>query len=122
VHGVEIGRPADERSPGLSRIYGCQVIDEETARRSVEEVIARWPQRSEPDEEFIVWRVEEHSRVWVFHFATRRWVRTRDFRDQAVGSCPFLVEKATGEVHLYGSGEYPKFVAWLDEGSRPRVD
>jgi hypothetical protein len=87
------------------------VIDEHWARREVERVIANWPPSPDPDEAFVVWKVEEHSRAWILHFATRRWIETRAFSDQAVGSCPFVVDKATGDVHLYGSGEYDTFMA-----------
>jgi hypothetical protein len=102
-----------------SRRYRGSVIDEHWARREVERVIANWPPSPDPDEAFVVWKVEEHSRAWILHFATRRWIATRAFSDQAVGSCPFVVDKATGDVHLYGSGEYDTFNAWLDEGSCP---
>lgn len=47
-------------------------------------------------------------------------MRTRSFTDAPVGSCPLVIEKATGATHLYGSApfEYAKYQAWLD-GSNP---
>jgi len=36
-------------------------------------------------------------------------------RDQAIGSCPFVVDKQTGELHHYGSGQYELFRLWVDE-------
>lgn len=80
-----------------------------------------WPKPIVPDLEFVVWKVEEHSRAWILHFATRRWVASRSFSDLSVGACPFVVGKITGEVHLYGSApsENDKFRAWLDGAERP---
>ncbi|QKE85144.1 YrhB domain-containing protein [Arthrobacter sp. NEB 688] len=92
------------------------MLDEEAARRKVEGVMAGWPKTPDKDDEVVVWDVEEHSRAWILHYATRRWLRTRSFSDQLVGSCPIVVDKRSGNVHLYGSApaEYDKFCAWLD--------
>ena len=79
------------------------MVDEAAARRAAEAVIAGWSPSQSGDDEVVVWKVEEHSRAWVIHVATRRWLATRDFRDQLVGACPFVVEKATGRLHEYGS-------------------
>ena len=94
-----------------------EVIDEQAARGLVEEILATWPPRpGGADEEVVVWRTEEHERAWVVFYATRRWIQTRDFRQILVGTSPFIVEKANGEVHLYGSApsEMEKFESWLD--------
>lgn len=92
------------------------MVDEEAARRAAEAIVAEWPRSPSPDEEVVVWRVDEHSRAWIVHVATRRWLATRDLSDQLVGSCPFVVDKTTGQLHQYGSGpdEYAKFRTWLD--------
>ena len=97
------------------------MVGEHAARIAAEAVIAEWPQPADPDDAVVIWKVDEHALVWVLRFATRRWVRTGEFRDQLVGSCPFVVEKASGQLHLYGSGpeKYQKFAAWLDETSPP---
>lgn len=94
-------------------------IDEGAARAAATKVLATWPAPPEPDESVEVWRVEEHSRAWIVHFATRRWIATKNFREQLVGACPFVVDKATGEVHVYGSGpaEHARFKSWLDPES-----
>jgi len=97
---------------GLRTVDG--VIDEHRAREAAEAKIASLSAPRSEDEAFVIWQVEEHPRAWVLYFNTRRWVRTRDMRDMAVGSCPFVVDKATGEIHLYGSGQYKQFRAWLD--------
>jgi hypothetical protein len=68
-------------------------------------------------DEVVVRDVEEHSRAWVIHYASRRWVETRAFRDLLVGACPIVIGKATGETYVYGSAEYEKFQSWLDSDS-----
>ncbi len=94
------------------------MVSEDAARAAAEEVIATWSRPVTHEAEIVVWKIEDHARAWVLHFATRRWLRTRDFRDLLGGSCPIVVDKASGRVHLYGSApaEYEKFLAWLDEG------
>lgn len=93
------------------------MLDEEAARRAVANVMAGWPPAA-GDDEIVIWDAEEHSRAWILHYATRKWLRTRSFSDQLVGSCPFVVDKRSGDVHLYGSApaEYDKFKTWIDPG------
>jgi hypothetical protein len=97
------------------------MVDEATARREAERIISGWPKPVAADEEFVVWEIEEQSPAWILHFATRRWTASRSFSDLSVGSSPFVVDKATGDVHLYGSApsEYDKFRAWLDGNDEP---
>jgi hypothetical protein len=59
------------------------VIDEGEARTAVDAALADWPPPAMPDEQVVVWKVDEHSQAWVVHVATRRWLRTQDFRDWA---------------------------------------
>jgi hypothetical protein len=104
-------------------------MDEAGARRVAEAELARWnarltPDRTarppeteiDPEREFVVWRIEGHERAWIVHFATRRWLRTRATSDLVVGSCPLVVDRATGELHHYGSGPdgYADFLSWCD--------
>lgn len=93
------------------------MVSEHAARAAAEAVIAGWGQAANPDDAVVIWKVDEHARAWVVHYATRRWIRTKGFSDQLVGSCPLVVDKASGQVYQYGSApdEYEKFVAWLDE-------
>jgi hypothetical protein len=97
------------------------MLDEAGARGTVAAHVAEWPKPQRQDEEVVVWKVDERTRAWIVHVATRRWIRTRDFHDQLVGASPFVVEKATGQVHLYGSGpgEFARFAAWLDQDTGP---
>lgn len=91
-------------------------MTEDDARRAGQAVIDSWPTygaRSK-DDQFVIHDVLEQKRAWIVYFNTVRWVRTRDMLDMAIGSCPFVVDKATGELHQYGSGEYEAFSAWLD--------
>jgi hypothetical protein len=82
----------------------------------VDDLLAGWPPATDPGDGVVVWKVEEHGRAWILHFATRGWLDSRDFRDQLVGACPFVVDKETGQVHPFGSApqEHDKFTAWLD--------
>jgi hypothetical protein len=93
------------------------MTDERAARATAEALIASWPTPRTEDEAFVVWKVEEHSRAWILHVNTRRWVRTRNMLDQAIGGCPLVVEKLNGELHNYGSGQHQEFQAWLDTPS-----
>ena len=105
-------------------------MDADEARRLAETELARWnddltrdrmrdPQATTPDpeDEYVVTELVEHRRAWIVRFATRRWVSTRSFSDQVVGACPLVVDKDTGDLHVYGSGpgQYEQFAAWLDE-------
>ncbi|WP_139984513.1 YrhB domain-containing protein [Nocardioides litoris] len=51
-----------------------------------------------------------HARAWVVRCATRRWVRTRDVREQLVGACPLVVD--TTDVHVYGSAPSKHTSSW----------
>lgn len=103
------------------------MIDEQAARVLADAEVARWSAAdatarasvglaADPDSEVVVWKAEEHSRAWIFHYATRRWLRTRAFSDTTVGASPIVVDRTTGELHVYGSAppEHAKFVALLD--------
>lgn len=105
-------------------------MDVDDARRVAEVELALWNSRltpnrlkdphataHDPEDEVVVTEIETHSRSWIVHFATRRWLRTRSPSDQLVGTCPFVVDRTTGELHKYGSGsdEHSEFVNWLDE-------
>ena len=59
--------------------------------------------------------IEEHSRAWIVTFSTGRY-RAGDVSSALAGTSPFVIEKANGELHRYGSGpdEYEEFLAWLD--------
>lgn len=109
-------------------------MDVDEARRIAEAELDRWngaltPNRlkhphattHDPEDEVVVTDIESHSRAWIVHFATRRWVRTRAFTDLLVGTCPLVVDRSTGALHKYGSApsEYEKFRAWLDQDGEP---
>lgn len=106
-------------------------MDIEDARHIAETELARWnasltpnklnePQATshDPDDEYVVTKVETHSRAWIVHFATRRWVRTRQFRDMVVGTSPLVIDRTTGELHVYGSAQHAEFDAWRDSSDR----
>jgi hypothetical protein len=91
-------------------------MDRNDARRLVDDVLTEGRRYPQGDDDVVVWRIDEHHRAWIVHVATRRWLKTRHISDQLVGSCPFVIDKATGQLHQYGSAppDHEKFVAWLD--------
>jgi len=106
-------------------------VDVDDARVIAEAELDRWNSRltpnrlkhphatsHDPDDEYVITEIETHSRAWIVHFASRRWVRTRSLSDQLVGTCPLVVDRITGDLHKYGSGEYAAFQAWLDTPSQ----
>ncbi|WP_186449666.1 YrhB domain-containing protein [Nocardioides sp. J9] len=103
-------------------------MDANDAKRIAEAELARWnstltpnrlvnPQATshDPRDGYVVTSIETHSRAWIVHFATKRWLETRSISDSVVGTCPLVIDRATGELHAYGSAEHSKFHAWLDE-------
>jgi hypothetical protein len=102
-------------------------VDVDDARRIAEAELARWnnsltpnkltdPRATshDPGEEVVITQIETHARAWIVHFASRRWVKTQILSDALVGTCPLVVDRTTGELHVYGSGEHAKFETWLD--------
>jgi hypothetical protein len=99
----------------------------DNARRTAQAELKRWndaliPDRltdphatsHDPGDEVVVTGVDEHTRAWVVYFATKRWLETRDVSDALAGTCPLVVDKATGDLHVYGSGEHSQYEVWLD--------
>jgi hypothetical protein len=78
--------------------------------------MAGWAAANDARDELVVWKLKDHAWAWIFRFEMRRWLDDRDFWDQSVVGCPLVMDKATGQVHQYGSGHYDKFAAWLDGG------
>jgi hypothetical protein len=106
-------------------------VDVNEAKRIAEAELDRWnsaltPDRlanphatsHDPGDEYVITNIETHTRAWIVHFATKRWLETRSISDVVVGSSPIMVDRATGELHVYGSAEHAKFDAWL---GRPRA-
>lgn len=109
------------------RLPTLRCVDVDEARRIADAELARWnstltPNRltsphgtsHDPGDEYVVFDVDPHSRAWIVHFGTRRWLETRSISDAVVGTCSLGIDRATGELHVYGSAEFAKFDAWLD--------
>jgi hypothetical protein len=103
-------------------------VDVEDARRIAQAELDRWnsaltPNRlvnpratsHDPGDEYVITKIETHARAWIVHFATRRWLETQSISDLAVGTSPLVVDRATGDLHVYGSAEHAEFEGWLDE-------
>jgi hypothetical protein len=102
-------------------------VDEDDARRIAQTELERWnssltPNRlkypnatsHDPDDEVVITQIDSHSRAWVVHFASRRWVKTQSLSDVLVGTSPLVIDRMTGDLHVYGSAEQIEFEAWLD--------
>ncbi|RPF22444.1 YrhB domain-containing protein [Myceligenerans xiligouense] len=104
------GNPDQDAIDGISQ----PCTSKSGAREKAEAYLDGWRQRGHSD--ILVDRVEEHSRAWIAYYTTRRYLQTGDFTDLPIGASPIVVDKGTGEVHVYGSApdEYAKFLTWCD--------
>lgn len=59
----------------------------------------------------------EHRRAWVVTYGTPELLASRDLRVHLVGVTPFVVDKRTGTVRAYGSGQSNLFRGWLDDAT-----
>lgn len=92
------------------------MIDEAGARQRVEAELARWRQTpGYPD--VVIDTVTEHRRAWVVTYGTPDFLAGRDMRDRLVGATPFVVDRRTGTVRTYGSGQNNLFRGWLDDAT-----
>lgn len=51
---------------------------------------------------------EEFPEGWLFCFDSKEYVETGDFSFQLVGNGPILIDKDTGELHVFGTALPPK--------------
>ncbi|MFF1908588.1 YrhB domain-containing protein [Kitasatospora sp. NPDC058218] len=76
------------------------MISEERAVELVESLLVRerltW---AGPVPELAVYRVEEHAVGWLVFWNSAEYARTRDLRDNLVGSGPYLVDRHDGSIH-----------------------
>jgi hypothetical protein len=99
-------------------------VDVDDARRIAEEELARWnaslqPNKladphatsHDPGDEVVVTQIDTHSRAWIVHFRSRRWLETPSISNALVGTCPLVIDRVTGDLHVYGSAEFTKFGA-----------
>lgn len=89
-------------------------ITEAVARHRAESYLDGWRKHGHTD--VVVDRIEEHSRAWIAYCTTERYRATGSILDLPVGASPIVVDKESGEIHVYGSApeEYAKFLAWCD--------
>ncbi|MGW2402141.1 YrhB domain-containing protein [Kitasatospora sp. NPDC001664] len=52
---------------------------------------------------FVVSGVEEHELVWIVHYQTPEYLRTRDPMQRLGGNGPYLVDRLDGGLHAIGS-------------------
>ncbi|MCC3770767.1 YrhB domain-containing protein [Streptomyces sp. UNOC14_S4] len=77
----------------IEREFAIRVVQEELDRKYAGRLVV--------DE------VEEHELVWIVHYASVEYVRTRDPREQLGGAGPYLVDRLDGSLHSVG------VVSWL---------
>lgn len=106
--------PTGDPEPGAIDGISQPCTSKSGAREKVEAYLDSWRHHGHKD--ILVDRVEEHSRAWIAYYTSRRYLQTRDFTDLPIGASPIVVDKTTGEVHVYGSApdEYAKFLTWCD--------
>ncbi|MEV6979492.1 YrhB domain-containing protein [Kitasatospora sp. NPDC093806] len=76
------------------------MISKECAVGLVESLLAReWLTWAGPVPELAVYRVEEHAIGWLVFWNSAEYARTRDLRDNLVGSGPYLVDRHDGSIH-----------------------
>ncbi|MEO3787181.1 YrhB domain-containing protein [Actinocorallia sp. B10E7] len=75
------------------------MIDRDRAVQLVEEILAQ-VQRNHPDlGPLTVCAVEEHELVWLVHWDSDTWLRTRDPKHRIGGGGPYLVDREDGSIH-----------------------
>ena len=81
------------------------MIERETAARLVQEELERRHGRAPagPNKvRMVVTHVEEHELVWMVHYQSEEFVRTRNPEAQLVGGGPYLVDRLDGGLHRIG--------------------
>ena len=62
-------------------------------------------------------KVDEYKNIYAVHFVNNEYLKSRDFRDLAVGAGPRMVVKSTGEMFITGSGQTGAYYAKAYEAS-----
>ncbi|WOT39463.1 YrhB domain-containing protein [Streptomyces coeruleorubidus] len=82
------------------------MIEREAAVRAVEEQLERdyqrWRAGGADALRMAVVDVEEHELVWIVHWTSERFVRTRDPEFMLAGNGPYLVDRVDGGLHQVG--------------------
>ena len=76
------------------------MITESQARALVESLVCTKPEWLPDDDELII--VDDATITkpwgWVFFYASKKWMETRDIRYAIAGNAPLIVEKNSGNV------------------------
>ncbi|NUP39467.1 MAG: hypothetical protein HOY76_21235 [Streptomyces sp.] len=82
------------------------MIEREAAVRTVEEQLERdyrkWRAESAQALRMAVVDVEEHALVWIVHWTSEEFVRTRNPDLMLAGNGPYLVDRVDGGLHRVG--------------------
>jgi len=81
-----------------------------TKKEALELVSRELQSRSSPQELWVVIDKQtiERSFGWVFFYESKAFLETGLFRDRLFGNGPVIVNKASGAVEFYGSGDLPE--------------
>ncbi|KUM84980.1 MULTISPECIES: YrhB domain-containing protein [Streptomyces] len=82
------------------------MIERDAAVQAVEEQLEldyqQWRAVSAEAVQMAVVSVEEHELVWIVHWQSENFVRTRRCEEMLVGSGPYLVDRVDGGLHRIG--------------------
>lgn len=60
-----------------------------------------------------VTEMREFAFGWVFFYTSKRFLESEDISDALAGNAPFVVQRETGNVHVFGTAH--SFDHYLDE-------
>ncbi|WP_279362106.1 YrhB domain-containing protein [Xanthomonas sacchari] len=63
---------------------------------------------SKSSAQLVITHSEEFPEGWLFCFDSKEYVETGDFSFHLVGNGPILIDKDTGELHVFGTAFPPK--------------
>src|SRR5262245_17983392 len=59
---------------------------------------------TEPDDRLMLGKFVEFDEGWLFYFASRKYLETRDLQYRLIGAGPVIVGRENGDVYQGGSG------------------
>ncbi len=76
---------------------------EQTERRMNDFGSALPGHADKPRRHLVVWSTDEHDFGWVFHWCTREFLETEDFRYALGGNAPLIVDRHDGKMYSTGT-------------------
>ena len=69
--------------------------------------------QTEPGDELVLGKSVEFDEGWLFYFASRKYLETRDLQYRTIGAGPVIVGRENGDVYQGGSGYTEE--EWIDQ-------